>query len=183
MSLIDYICRWLGITFLPGYKEASQGQPLDAGASAPGKSGSPPTSDDLGETKPIAKKAGGQQESEGQDANASTAAASHNGNGHSNGHSNGHASNGHGSNGNGHAAGAKPASDSAGGVVAEISAKLLERAGVSLGKEGPMGEGVRNEQFAGFQADAPSCDNCGSITVRNGNCYLCHNCGASMGCS
>jgi ribonucleoside-diphosphate reductase alpha chain len=38
-------------------------------------------------------------------------------------------------------------------------------------------------QFAQFQSDAPACDNCGAITVRNGNCYLCHNCGNSMGCS
>ena len=42
---------------------------------------------------------------------------------------------------------------------------------------------AREEQFASFQLDAPSCDNCGAITVRNGNCYLCHNCGNSMGCS
>ena len=42
---------------------------------------------------------------------------------------------------------------------------------------------TRAEQFASFQTDAPSCDNCGAITVRNGNCYLCHNCGNSMGCS
>ena len=41
----------------------------------------------------------------------------------------------------------------------------------------------RDQQFAGFQSDAPPCDNCGSITVRNGNCYLCHNCGNSLGCS
>ncbi len=41
----------------------------------------------------------------------------------------------------------------------------------------------QGSQFARFQIDAPSCDNCGSITVRNGNCYLCHNCGNSMGCS
>ena len=41
----------------------------------------------------------------------------------------------------------------------------------------------RADQFARFQVDAPTCDNCGNITVRNGNCYLCHNCGASMGCS
>lgn len=41
----------------------------------------------------------------------------------------------------------------------------------------------QEDQFARFQMDAPSCDNCGSITVRNGNCYLCHNCGNSMGCS
>jgi len=38
-------------------------------------------------------------------------------------------------------------------------------------------------QYVSFQTDAPSCDNCGSITVRSGNCYLCHNCGSSMGCS
>ncbi|MDX1967753.1 MAG: vitamin B12-dependent ribonucleotide reductase, partial [Planctomycetaceae bacterium] len=42
---------------------------------------------------------------------------------------------------------------------------------------------LRSAQFAKFQSDAPSCDNCGSITVRNGNCYLCHNCGNSLGCS
>ena len=46
--------------------------------------------------------------------------------------------------------------------------------------DGPM---IRSQQFATFQDDAPACDNCGAITVRNGNCYLCHNCGNSMGCS
>jgi len=40
-----------------------------------------------------------------------------------------------------------------------------------------------SEQFARFQTDAPACDHCGAITVRNGNCYLCYNCGNSMGCS
>jgi ribonucleoside-diphosphate reductase alpha chain len=45
------------------------------------------------------------------------------------------------------------------------------------------GPATLSEQFARFQLDAPSCDNCGAITVRNGNCYLCHNCGNSMGCS
>jgi hypothetical protein len=43
--------------------------------------------------------------------------------------------------------------------------------------------GALSEQFAAFQADAPICENCGSITVRNGNCYLCHVCGSSLGCS
>ena len=33
------------------------------------------------------------------------------------------------------------------------------------------------------QADAPACDVCGAITVRNGTCYKCLNCGNSMGCS
>ncbi|MDA0991936.1 MAG: hypothetical protein O3A51_14445 [Verrucomicrobia bacterium] len=37
--------------------------------------------------------------------------------------------------------------------------------------------------FAHFMEDAPVCDLCGSITVRNGACYRCHNCGNSLGCS
>ena len=40
-----------------------------------------------------------------------------------------------------------------------------------------------NEQFKSFQDDAPACDICGAITVRNGTCYKCYNCGNSMGCS
>ena len=40
-----------------------------------------------------------------------------------------------------------------------------------------------DEQYENFQSDAPLCDACGAITVRSGNCYLCHNCGKSMGCS
>ena len=59
-----------------------------------------------------------------------------------------------------------------------------ERAGVAM-KVDPAGGSLssRSEQFAKFQSDVPSCEVCGSITVRNGNCYLCHNCGNSMGCS
>jgi ribonucleoside-diphosphate reductase alpha chain len=40
-----------------------------------------------------------------------------------------------------------------------------------------------NTQFEHFQDDAPACDVCGAITVRNGTCYKCYNCGNSMGCS
>jgi ribonucleoside-diphosphate reductase alpha chain len=32
-------------------------------------------------------------------------------------------------------------------------------------------------------ADAPACSECGTITVRNGACYKCPNCGATSGCS
>lgn len=60
-----------------------------------------------------------------------------------------------------------------------IDSETLERAGAMLNENGNN----RNSQFARFQSDAPTCDNCGAITVRNGNCYLCHNCGNSMGCS
>jgi ribonucleoside-diphosphate reductase alpha chain len=33
------------------------------------------------------------------------------------------------------------------------------------------------------QTDAPPCPTCGSITVRNGACYKCTNCGSTTGCS
>ncbi|MGB5660663.1 MAG: vitamin B12-dependent ribonucleotide reductase [Thermoanaerobaculia bacterium] len=34
-----------------------------------------------------------------------------------------------------------------------------------------------------YQQDAPSCQECGSIMVRNGTCYKCLNCGSTSGCS
>ena len=34
-----------------------------------------------------------------------------------------------------------------------------------------------------MMGDAPPCDTCGHITVRNGTCYKCLNCGNSLGCS
>jgi len=34
-----------------------------------------------------------------------------------------------------------------------------------------------------YMGGAPLCDVCGHITVRNGSCYKCLNCGNSMGCS
>ncbi len=41
----------------------------------------------------------------------------------------------------------------------------------------------RSKQLASLMGDAPFCDQCGSLTVRNGACYRCENCGASLGCS
>ena len=40
-----------------------------------------------------------------------------------------------------------------------------------------------DQSNAALMGDAPACDGCGSITVRNGTCYRCLNCGNSMGCS
>jgi ribonucleoside-diphosphate reductase alpha chain len=120
-SVVDYIFRWLGMTFIPGYREATgvvQTASADAGTSL----------------KTESKK-----------------------------------------------------SDSANGASSESgqlpNAALLDRAGISMAPETSSQTLSRSDQFARFQSDAPSCDSCGSITVRNGNCYLCHNCGNSMGCS
>jgi ribonucleoside-diphosphate reductase alpha chain len=116
-SVPDYIFRWLGMEFVPGYREAN----------APKRNGTVE-------------------------------------NGHANGHGNGNWS---------MASNAPPAES-----AERNPAKQLEFAVES--DDGPR---VRSMQFAKFQTDAPACDNCGAITVRNGNCYLCHNCGNSMGCS
>jgi len=69
------------------------------------------------------------------------------------------------------------------GSTSGETAAVLERAGLRMAVDPKASLDDRQNQFAKFQIDAPACDNCGSITVRNGNCYLCHNCGNSMGCS
>jgi ribonucleoside-diphosphate reductase alpha chain len=43
--------------------------------------------------------------------------------------------------------------------------------------------GALGAQLEEMMGDAPVCDGCGHITVRNGACYKCLNCGNSMGCS
>lgn len=42
---------------------------------------------------------------------------------------------------------------------------------------------VLDDQLSRMMGDAPFCDTCGHITVRNGSCYRCLNCGNSVGCS
>jgi ribonucleoside-diphosphate reductase alpha chain len=145
-SIVDYIFRWLGITFLPGYREAMAGRVEEA----------PPSAEDAeAEPKLAATKAGEPGEGPGAAKPAEPAAIKK----------------------------ASPTKNGAAPKPDPAAAALLERAGaIRVDLNG--GEfSTRAEQFASFQTDAPSCDNCGAITVRNGNCYLCHNCGNSMGCS
>jgi len=39
------------------------------------------------------------------------------------------------------------------------------------------------EVLSDMMGDAPACNECGHITIRNGSCYKCLNCGNSLGCS
>ena len=39
------------------------------------------------------------------------------------------------------------------------------------------------EVLGDMMGDAPACYDCGHITIRNGSCYKCLNCGNSLGCS
>jgi ribonucleoside-diphosphate reductase alpha chain len=62
--------------------------------------------------------------------------------------------------------------------VAKAAAKVVEAQPLAALPAPSHGNG----SYAG-QTDAPPCPNCGSITVRNGACYKCVNCGSTTGCS
>jgi ribonucleoside-diphosphate reductase alpha chain len=44
-------------------------------------------------------------------------------------------------------------------------------------------QSAMDQHLSHMMGDAPLCNDCGHITVRNGTCYRCMNCGSSMGCS
>ena len=44
-------------------------------------------------------------------------------------------------------------------------------------------EDASQAMLSNLMGDAPPCDVCGHITIRNGTCYKCLNCGNSLGCS
>jgi ribonucleoside-diphosphate reductase alpha chain len=47
----------------------------------------------------------------------------------------------------------------------------------------PVTASADTRKLMGTSADAPACRNCGNITLRNGTCYMCPNCGTTTGCS
>lgn len=63
-----------------------------------------------------------------------------------------------------------PNGNGAGAVAETVSISVTETHQVSA-------------QLSTMMGDAPMCTTCGHITVRNGSCYRCMNCGTSMGCS
>jgi ribonucleoside-diphosphate reductase alpha chain len=54
---------------------------------------------------------------------------------------------------------------------------------VAAGRHEERSASALDAQLEDMMGDAPVCDVCGHITVRNGACYKCLNCGNSMGCS
>jgi ribonucleoside-diphosphate reductase alpha chain len=178
-SVVDYIFRWLGLTFLPGYRE---GNKLLA---PPAEGGPKEDSPDKGEGDaephfgPAAKTAGGlkfeegaaatRAPSEGWSRSVPATTTSPNGSGHRPGL--------------GAAAGPSNGEGRRAGSPSAARPALAARIGSTLEPDAAAMLSVLSEQFAAFQTDAPACDNCGAITVRRGNCYLCHVCGTSMGCS
>ncbi|HTB74256.1 MAG TPA: vitamin B12-dependent ribonucleotide reductase, partial [Polyangiaceae bacterium] len=67
---------------------------------------------------------------------------------------------------------------------AAMSETLNEGASTTVADaQSGVGGSPLDAQLDTMMGDAPVCDVCGHITVRNGACYKCLNCGNSMGCS
>ena len=176
-SLVDYIFRWMGMEFIPGYREEN----------APRRPGQDPTKaliDEDDEDASAAGRAGAAVEDhevmeDAQPWNATQADTENT------------------------AQAARPEQSALGGRLGELGQThgspqagagpvRVEVQSVSVTTVVSNGHGARKKTAAAStlsvamqnaQADAPACDSCGSITVRSGTCYKCLNCGASMGCS
>jgi len=149
-SVVDYIFRFLGITFLPGYREANTPK-RDYDDESPTNPKKPSSHDAKGEAP---------RQDVPQSAMVVNRILSAKPKATGTGNGNGNGS---------HGPKPEPVFAAPIDLLSNLNPQPLTTS--------------RSEQFAQFQSDAPACDNCGAITVRNGNCYLCHNCGQSMGCS
>ncbi len=68
-------------------------------------------------------------------------------------------------------------------VMVTRSASTTSAGGGLQTSASTMSATVMSEHLSSMMGDAPFCDSCGNVTVRNGSCYRCLNCGNSMGCS
>lgn len=155
-SLVDYIFCWMGCEFIPGYTENNTPNRINT----PAENKTTTTAKTLVEkTKDLAKKIAEVKAVQAKP----------------------------------HIKPVEPQNPAAGKGEKNRFAELADRAVamvtsvVSRGDSEVQAEAAAiqqfNAQFEHFQDDAPVCDMCGSITVRNGSCYKCYNCGNSMGCS
>ncbi len=163
-SLVDYIFRWLGMEFLPGYREAN----------------APQRADNDKKTKIDQGKAAVEAEAKAH-ANATAKADKAGGRlAGSDSTSNG------GSSWKTPASTGDNAGDKAGGglisAVAKTAATVTETAARTATQAAVSASSALSDALDAA-GDAPPCDVCGTITVRSGTCYKCLNCGASLGCS
>ncbi|MFG0258701.1 MAG: adenosylcobalamin-dependent ribonucleoside-diphosphate reductase [Phycisphaerales bacterium JB043] len=131
-SLVDYIFRWMGMEFLPGYRDANapqRNQPAD-------------DTEEVGQDRVIEERVN-------------------------------------------HRIGISETGDMEGVVERErdVVAAVVTDDGAQVIAVHEKSRDALSEAMRDCQGDAPACDECGTITVRNGTCYRCMNCGHSMGCS
>ena len=171
-SLVDYIFRWMGMQFIAGYRDQNAPRrPTSVAASEPAEPVSARTDRGVKETsgwqqrmEGVSMSNGGRMPQDGTDgpdldagpgAGRERIAAILSGSA-------------------ARPAQAAPTSGPLAGVVeVDVTTAVVVERHVS----------VLDQSNASLMGDAPACDSCGSITVRNGTCYRCLNCGNSMGCS
>jgi ribonucleoside-diphosphate reductase alpha chain len=161
-SLVDYIFRWMGMEFIQGYREqnAPHRAGMDAGSQAPAVAG--------GARDHVKEDSWNDRTAASNVSRASTHTASGDLN------LGDRISGTHGASDSseccdGDSGSCKHAAAPAGSVTSSTGAKVMTNA--------------LDAQAASAMGDAPPCSVCGAITVRNGTCYRCFNCGASQGCS
>ena len=66
---------------------------------------------------------------------------------------------------------------------AEPVAEVKEAEPVKTAQAASNSVSTVQEVLGDMMGDAPACNECGHITIRNGSCYKCLNCGNSLGCS
>jgi len=175
-SLVDYIFRWMGMQFIAGYRDQNAPR-RQSSVAAP--ISAQPNMDTQG--RGVKEDTGWKQHTQG-DSSLNSGRFSQSG-----------ISDMHATNPSAHEsanareriasipldskASAKP-HDMTGGILAgvvdvEMTTTVVVERHIS----------VLDQSNAALMGDAPACDGCGSITVRNGTCYRCLNCGNSMGCS
>jgi ribonucleoside-diphosphate reductase alpha chain len=159
-SLVDYIFRWLGMQFVPGYRE--QNAPRRTPASTP--------TTEVTETSGVNVK----EDTTCTDPSSSDAPEKI------------------GTSPKNPVADHSSSSVMDGRSSSSLQAEVKDTLTTSLNPDGSVSttrthsesaRSVLDQSNAALMGDAPACDNCGSITVRNGTCYKCLNCGNSMGCS
>jgi ribonucleoside-diphosphate reductase alpha chain len=193
---VDYIFRWLGMQFIPGYRELNaprRAKPAEQAAHAEldGSAGGAPgfhgkhfvKEDTTWQDQPTA---GGRLLGAGTLDSAPTGAPSHGAPPQAGAEARTAASPLHGGRALSDIAAASMLAASDGPEAAHPEGGVAARARivtVSAEVELRATGSVLDQSNAQLMGDAPACDVCGSITVRNGTCYRCLNCGQSMGCS
>jgi len=166
-SLVDYIFRWMGMQFIAGYRE--QNAPARGGASHAAVMDHAPSSPTVTEDSSWQRvRVPGHDGPELTHPHAAGVVPTTGGNPS-------HARTLSG------VAAVEMIDDSIGATVIERSSRTTV---VEVDQSIAVVRGSALDQSnSALMGDAPACDNCGSITVRNGTCYRCLNCGQSMGCS
>ncbi len=177
-SLVDYIFRWLGMEFIDGYREqnAPHRPGMDAGsnanaASAPAAVGSTQVKEDRWSNRNLAEQSSDTRPSNDTGSSGLTIGDRMYG-----------STGGSGTAGSTtHSVGGTDRSFNEPSPAGAGTNPMSPRASTSAMLSGSSN--AMNAQAAAAMGDAPPCSVCGAITVRNGTCYRCFNCGASQGCS